>query len=568
MMKETRLYHMNTFDYIIVGGGASGCVLANRLSEQSHHNILLIEAGDDIYPGKEPADILSIYPMSYFNPNYKWQNIRGYWKTPSTSQPSFIEQGKVLGGSSSIMGMVALRGVPDDFNEWENYGLNNWGWDDVLPYFNKSEHDLDFKNEFHGNNGPTNIFRNKMADWPPLAKAGLHFSNTNGIPYIADANGDFRDGYCSVPIAASHTQRSSTAVCYLNSSVRKRKNLTVLCNTSVLELIFEDKKVTGVKALKDNNTLEFFAHETILTLGALQSPTLLLKSGIGPSTVVEAAGIEVRHHLPGVGQNLQNHPAVYICGLLFPNSRQKIKGQSHNNTAFRFSSNHDGCDQSDMYITIQSKSAWHSLGQQVANFSTALHKPKSRGSIELSKDGNRNPIISFNFLNDPRDLERMSIGLQKCLGIIFSKDIFPHLRHVFPVNRNAFIRQLNQKNKRNYLITSFFANLLDLAPFATKIICSRLSADKVDFQKLVEDSALLKEFALKNVGGLAHNVGTCRMGVQTDQNAVVDEAGKVFGIQGLRIADASIMPTVPSGNTFLSTIMLAEKIADAIKSND
>jgi 5-(hydroxymethyl)furfural/furfural oxidase len=130
------------------------------------------------------------------------------------------------------------------------------------------------------------------------------------------------------------------------------------------------------------------------------------------------------------------------------------------------------------------------------------------------------------------------------------------------------MRQLNQKNKKNYLITSLFANLLDLAPFATKIICSRLSADKVDFQKLVDDSALLKEFALKNVGGLAHNVGTCRMGVQADQNAVVDEAGKVFGIQGLRIADASIMPTVPSGNTFLSTIMLAEKIADAIKSND
>ena len=521
------------FDFIIVGGGSAGCVLANRLSENGLYKILLLEAG-------KKRNIWSSVPISFAtlmnNPKANW-----LYKSEPDEGSNFrrieIPRGKLIGGSSSINGMVFVRGQSHDYDHWSQLGNTGWSFEEVLPFFRKMENFSSGDDAFRGRNGPLRVVQPK--EHGRLYDAMFAAAREIGIPKNHDYNGEFQEGVAMTQATISRGKRQSTAVAYLNPA-SNRKNLTILTDSYATKLILKDNKCIGVEYLKNNTTHKVLANkEVIVCSGTINSPQLLELSGIGDAEIIKDKGINVERNLPGVGQNLRDHYAPRMKW-----ATQK-KGYTYNDKArglgliwqaaqyilFRkgflslpaapmraYVRSREGLLSPDIGISVNPFLITNGVKlAKESGFTMAVHvlRSESTGTIHIR---NSNPLtppeIKFNFLSNEADCSTLLKGMR-------------------------VVRDWIQSDAMKDIAGP------ELAPG------KNINSDE-DFLDWVRD----------NAETTYHPVGTCKMG--TDSNSVVDSQLKVHGIRGLRIVDASIMPTLTSGNTNAPTIMIAEKASSMI----
>lgn len=526
-----------TFDYIIIGAGSAGCVLANRLSANPENQVLLLEAGG-------PDRKLEIHIPAGYAKLHRSEVDWGFETEPQANlynRKVYLPRGKALGGSSSTNAMAYIRGNQEDYNDWAKLGNTAWGFDQVLPYFKRSENNEQLSNDYHGSGGLLNVTFNQNFR-TPSADAFVTSCIESGIPANQDVNGAIQEGAGRFQFTIKDQKRHSAATAFLKP-VLNRPNLTVVTWAQTQRILIENDKAVGVEFLQKGKSLQTAKakKEVILSAGAFNSPQLLLLSGVGASDELHKWGIPVKKELPGVGQNLQDHLFVntsaittskglnhaltpfnqlrYLLQYAFQKSGPMTIGPLEAVAFTKIFKDNDRPDLQLHFAPIQADYTtdlhnWKTL-PTVDGYSIlpTLLKPKSRGYVGLhSTNPNAAPLIQPNFLSQEHDLNILVEGIKLAMEIMEKKP------------------------------------LLDLTK--SRVMPPAYGAS---------DDAIADHIKHR-VETVYHPIGTCKMG--SDELAVVDDQLRVHGIEGLRVVDASIMPTIVSGNTNASVIMIAEKAAD------
>ncbi|MEC8007357.1 MAG: GMC oxidoreductase, partial [Pseudomonadota bacterium] len=401
--------------------------------------------------------------------------------------------------------------------------------------------------------------------WSGYSKALFETFKKAEYKYLPDQNGFFEDGFFPITISNLDEKRVSASIGYLTADVRARPNLHLFTRTAVTGLVFEDTRCVGVKALVNGKSQEFRGREIILSAGAIHSPAHLLRAGIGPEGHLREMGIPVLKALPGVGQRLMDHPSVAIASFLKPSARVRNElSRRHMHLAMRYSSEIGGAPAGDMFVIGNAKSSWHKVGEQISAMLVFTNKTYSEtGEVKLSSPNwNDEPSVDFNLLSDKRDLDRLMDAVRRLAPLFEDPAMKAVTSNPFPAAYSDKVRQVGAITTKNKILTTIAARLLDGPKVLRDYLIENYLMEDFTLDEVCEDDDRAEAFIRRAAVGVWHASCTCRMGAGDDPMAVTDNQGRVRGVSGLRVVDASIFPVVPCANTNFPTIMTAEKIAD------